>query len=112
MIPAKNQTVFRETLLPDGQRRWGSFSVGFILECVALAVVVIFPLLMPQKFEAARHYWVMPLDAPVIQPWKPQPRPKPEVVKRREIVKEPPKPEPVALPKPKIYNPVVTAPVV
>ena len=65
MIPAKNQTVFRETLLPDGKRRWRSFSVGFGLECIALALVLIFPLLMPQKFEAVQHYWVMPLEAPV-----------------------------------------------
>jgi TonB family protein len=66
---------------------------------------------MPQKFEAVEHYWVMPLEAPVIQAWKPQPPPKPVVVKR-QIVKQLPKPEPVELPKPKIYNPVVTAPVV
>ena len=112
MIPAKNQTVFREALLPDGKRRWRSFGTGFGLECIALAVVVIFPLLMPQKFEAVQHYWVMPLEAPVIEAWKPQPPPKPIVVKRREVVKELPKPEPVELPKPKIYNPVVTAPVV
>ncbi len=111
MIPAKNQTVFREALLPEGKRRWGSFGAGFGLECVALAVVVIFPLLMPQKFEAMQHYWVMPLEAPVIQAWKPQPPPKPVVVKR-QVVKQLPKPEPIELPKPKIYNPVVTAPVV
>ncbi len=111
MIPAKKQTVFRETLLPDGKRRWGSFGAGFVLEFIALAVVVILPLLMPQKFEAVQHYWVMPLEAPVIQAWKPQPPPKPVVVKR-EVVKELPKPVPVELPKPKIYNPVVTAPVV
>ena len=96
MISTKNRTVFRETLFPDGKRRWGSFSVGFGLECVALAVVVILPLLMPQKFEAVQHYWVMPLEAPVVQAWKPQPPPKPVVVKR-EVVKQLPKPEPVEL---------------
>ena len=109
--PNRNQTVFRETLLPDGKRRWGSFGIGFGLECVALAIVVVFPLLMPQKFEAMQHYWVMPLEAPVVQAWKPQPPPKPIVVKR-EVVKQLPKPEPVELPKPKIYNPVITTPVV
>ena len=111
MIPAKNQTVFREALLPDGERRWGSFSTGFVLQFIAIAVVVILPLLMPQKFEAVQHYWVMPLEAPVVQAWKPQPPPKPVVVKR-EVVKQLPKPEPVEVPKPKIFNPVVTAPVV
>lgn len=112
MIPAKNQTVFREALLPEGKRRWRSFGAGFGLQFIAVVVVVVLPLLMPQKFEAVQHYWVMPLEAPIIQAWKPQPPPKPVVVKRREVVKEIPKPEPVEVPKPKIYNPVVTAPVV
>jgi TonB family protein len=67
---------------------------------------------MPQKFEAVQHYWVTPLEAPVIEAWKPQPPPKPVVVKK-EVVKPPePKPEPVVVPKPKIYNPVISSPVV
>lgn len=104
--------VFKDSLLPEGQKRWGSFGLGFVLECAALAIVIIIPLLFPQKFEVAQHYFVTNIDAPVIQPWKPQPSPKPVVVKR-EVVKEIPKPvpEPVEVPKPKIYNPVVSAPV-
>jgi TonB family protein len=106
-----NQTVFKQSLLPDGQKRWGSFGAGFTLQCVALAVVVIIPLMFPEKFQAVQHYWVTPIESPVIQPWKPQPPQKPVVVKR-EIVKEIPPPKPEIVVKPKIYNPVVAAPVV
>jgi len=114
MSRRSNVAVFKESLLPDGERRWGSFGVGFVLECVALAIVVVLPMLMPQKFEAVKNYWVMPLDAPHIEAWKPQPPPKPQPIRRKQIVKvtPPPVPVPIDLPKPKIYNPVVTAPVV
>jgi len=112
MVRAKDAAVFQSSLLPEGKQRSGSFLAGLGLECVALTALVILPLLMPQKFEAVQHYWVTPLDAPVIQPWKPQPPPAPKVVMKREIIKEIPKPEIVEVPKPKIYNPVVSAPVV
>jgi len=114
MAPVKSQPVFRASLLPEGKKRWGSFGAGLGLECLALAAVVIVPLLMPQKFEAAQHYWVTPLEAPVIQPWKPQPppKPKPVVAKHEVFKKEIAKPEVVEVPKPKIYNPVFTSPVV
>lgn len=88
----------------------GSFGAGLGLEIVAVAALVIIPMLMPQKFEAATHYWVTPIETPVIEPWKPQPVKKPEVVKR-EVVKEAPRPPEVVPPKPKIYNPVFTTPV-
>jgi TonB family protein len=110
MAPVRNRGVFNETLLPEGKKRWGSFSAGLGLECIALTAVLVLPLLMPQKFQAVQHYWVTPLSAPVIEAWKPQPPPKPVVVKR-EIVKEIPKPPVVELPKPKIYNPVITSPI-
>jgi len=113
MAAVKNRPVFKEALLPEGKKRWGSFGVGLGLECVALTALVILPLLMPQKFEAMQHYWVTPLEAPVIEAWKPQPPPKPVVVKRQVVVKkETPKPAVVEPPKPKIYNPVITSPVV
>jgi len=112
MSRAGNGIVFNDALLPEGQRRWGSFSVSLILQTVALAIIVVVPVLMPQRLAVVQHYWVMPLEAPHIEPWKPQP-PKLQPVKR-EVVKEVPKPKPVevvAVPKPKIYTPVITAPV-
>ncbi len=109
MAPVKNRAVFTETLLPEGQRRWRSFGAGIGLECVALLALVLIPLFMPQKFQAVAHDFVMPIEAPVIQAWKPQPQPKPVV--KREIVKEVPPPVPVVIQKPQIFNPVITAPV-
>ncbi|HKV04385.1 MAG TPA: energy transducer TonB [Candidatus Acidoferrales bacterium] len=113
MAPAKNRPVFNQALLPEGKKRWGTFGAGLGLQCLAVTFLVIAPLLFPQKFEAAQHYWITPIEAPVIEVWKPQPPPKPKpVVVKKVIVKEPPKPEVVELPKPKIYNPVFTTPVV
>lgn len=110
MAPAKNATVLNGTLLPEGQRRWGSFGAGLGLECIVLTALVILPMLMPEKLEAVKQYWVTPIEAPVIEPWKPQPVKKPVVVKR-EVVKELPKPPEIVAPKPKIYNPVFTTPI-
>lgn len=110
MAPVRTQAVFNASLLPTGQRRWGTFSAGLVLQFIALAMLIILPMLMPEKFEAAQHYWVTSISAPVIEAWKPQPPPKPVAVKR-QIVKELPKPEPVIVPKPKIYNPVISSPI-
>jgi TonB family protein len=110
MAPANNATVLNGTLLPEGQRRWGSFGAGLGLEFVILTALVVLPMLMPQKLEAVKRYWVTPIETPVIQPWKPQPVKKPAVVKR-EVVNELPKPPEIEPPKPKIYNPVFTTPI-
>jgi TonB family protein len=110
MVSGRNADVFAGTLLPDGEKRWSSFGAGLGLEILALALLILFPLLMPEKFELAQHYWLTPVEAPVIQPWKPQPKPKP-VLAKREVVKEVIKPEPVVVPKPKIYDPVFKTPV-
>ncbi len=91
----------------------GKFGAGIGMECVALALVVVIPMLMPHKLEVVQHYWVMPLAAPHIEAYKPQPvKPEPIVVKR-EVIKPLPKPVEVAVvaPKPKIYTPVLTTPV-
>lgn len=109
MAPVKNRAVFTEALLPEGQRRWRSFGAGIGLECVALLALIIIPLFMPQKFQAVAHDWVTPIEAPVIQAWKPQPPPKPVI--KREVVKEIPKPVEPVIQKPQIFNPVITAPV-
>jgi TonB family protein len=113
MLPPKNRPVFKESLLPEGKQPWREFSVSLGAECLALTALLLLPLFMPQRFEAVQHYWVTPLEAPIIEAWKPQPPPKP-VVEKKPLVKppEPPKPEVVELPKPKIYNPVITSPVV
>jgi protein TonB len=111
MLSKANEAVFNDSLLPDGGKRWGSFGIGFILECVAIAVVVVVPMLMPQKLEAVKNYWVMPLEAPHIEAWKPQPAPKLVPSVKRLVAKKIPQPLEIEVPKPKIYNPVIAAPV-
>jgi TonB family protein len=109
----RNRPVFNDSILPDGRTRWDLFGASFGVECIILAALVIVPILMPQKLEAVKRFWVMtPLEPPPVRAWKPQPRPKPRLVAvKREVMKEIPKPEEVVMPKPKIYNPVITTPV-
>jgi TonB family protein len=71
-------------------------------------------MLMPQKMSMVQRYWTMPIEAPPVVAWKPQPvQPVKPIPIKREVVKvvEPPKPVVVEIPKPKIYTPVATAPV-
>jgi TonB family protein len=112
MARVTNRPVFDNSLLPEGRTRWGLFGASCGVECVALAILILLPMLMPEKLEAFRSYWVTPLSAPPVTAWKPQPKPKPVPVKK-EILKEIPKPEEAVVepPKPKIYNPVMTAPI-
>jgi len=117
MARVTNQFVFRGSLLPEGQPRWGSFSAGLGLEFIFLAAIVIIPMLMPQKLELVHRYWITPISAPVIEAWKPQPPPPPvkPIPVKHTVVKPPePKPQPVAIvepPKPKIISPVFSSPV-
>ncbi|MGA8224653.1 MAG: energy transducer TonB [Candidatus Acidiferrales bacterium] len=115
MARVSNKAVFREALLPDGQTRWGSLSAGVGLEFLFVTAIVIVPMLVPQKLELVHRYWTTPIEAPVIEAWKPQPpppAPKPTPIKR-VVPKVEPKPEPVAMvaPKPKIISPVFSSPI-
>lgn len=112
-----NRGVFNASLLPDAQPRWDLFSAGFGLQIVAVTALVVIPLLMPEKFQIAQHYWTTPVETPPIVAWKPQPpapQPKPVIkeVAAKPLPKPDPVPTPVEVPKPKVYNPVVAAPVV
>ena len=99
MAPATNRAVFNASLLPEAQPRWELFSASFGLQIFAVALLVIIPMLMPQKLEFVQHYWTTPVEAPPVVAWKPQPvQPvKPAPVKK-EIAKEAPKPPPVPTP--------------
>src|ERR1700685_3629525 len=108
------RAVFNESLLPEAQPRWDLFSAGFGLQCLAVAALVIIPMLMPQKMSMVQRYWTMPIEPPPVVAWKPQPvQPVKPIPIKREVAKvvEPPKPVVVEVPKPKIYTPVATAPV-
>jgi periplasmic protein TonB len=115
MARATNRAVFVHAMLPDARPRWDLFSAGFGLQCVALAALLIIPLLLPQKLQLYQRYWTTPIEAPPIVAWKPQPpppAPKPAKIKQPVVAKEVPKPVVVDPPKPKIINPVFSSPVV
>ena len=109
MANKTNGVVLKGSLLPEGESRSRFFGAGLVLESIAVTIVVLLPMLMPQKFEAAQHYWVIPIEAPHIEAWKPQPKPAPVI--KRVVAKVVPKPAEVPVPKPKIYNPVVRTPI-
>jgi TonB family protein len=91
------------------------FSAGFGLQCLAVAALVIIPMLMPQRMDLFHRYSVMPVEAPPVVAWKPQPvQPVKPVPVKHETVKPPPEPPKIAEvvpPKPKIYTPVAAAPI-
>jgi len=115
MALVRNRSVFNDSLLPDGRTRWDLLGTSFGLQCLVVAILVILPMLMPEKLEAVKRYWVTPLEAPPVTVWKPQPPPPPVKAApvKKVVVKEPPKPvvEAVVPPKPKIYNPVISSPI-
>lgn len=112
MAAVRNRAVFNDSLLPEAQTRWDLFGTGFGLQCLVIGILVVIPMLMPEKLEAVKRYWVTPVEAPPVTAWKPQPpAPKPTPAKR-VIVKEVPRPvEAIVPPKPKIYSPVITTPI-
>ncbi len=114
MARITSRAVFNESLLPEAQPRWDLFTAGFGLQCLAVAALVIIPMLMPQRLDIVQKYWTMPIESPPVVAWKPQPvQPVKPIPVKHEVVKppEPPKLAEVVPPKPKIYSPVVTAPV-
>ena len=116
MARVTNQAVFATAILPEGKTRWGFFGTGFALEILALAALIILPMLFPEKMSVVRHYFVMPIEAPHVEAWKPQPVKveKPPAPVKKVIPKPAPKPVEVAVvepPKPKIYTPVISSPI-
>jgi TonB family protein len=99
------------TLLASGKPRWRSFGAGFGIEFVVLACALWIPALFPKQMVEAKNYVVTRISLPDLQPFKPQPKVQPKMVRpvRREVAKVIPKPEPVVVPdppKPKLIEPV------
>lgn len=97
------------TLLASGKPRWRFFGAGFGIEFALLACALWIPALFPRQMVQAKDYMVTRLSMPDLQPFKPQPKVQPKMVKRKLVAKALPKPEPVMVPdppKPKIIEPV------
>ena len=83
----------RFTLLADPKPRWGSFGASVALQCLAAALLVIVPMLFPQKLVPLMRYTVVPLLTPRTEvPLPPEP---PKV----RVKAEPPKPVQVEPPR-------------
>jgi TonB family protein len=101
-------------MLPEGESRLGRFGAGFLIEIAVLLLLIVIPLLIPDKMSLVTKYWSMPIAAPPVTPFKPQPpKPveRPKVVPKIEEVKEIPKPQIIMPPKPRIQTPVFNSPV-
>lgn len=94
------------TLLTSGESRWRSFGAGFGIEFLVLACALWVPALFPKQMVEAKNYMVTRISLPELQPYKPQPRVQPKMMRRRVVEKVIPKPEPVVVPKPKLIEPV------
>src|SRR6202789_2864288 len=115
MARIRSRAVFNESLLPEAQPRWDLFSAGFGLQCLAVAALVIIPMLMPQKMSMVQRYWTMPIEAPPVVAWKPQPdQPVKLIPIKREVAKivELQKPVVVEVLHPNIYRRSIPAPLV
>lgn len=104
-----NRPVFAESILPEGPSRARAFGAGFGIECLALAAVLIIPIFLPHRLVVAAKDFATPIAMPVIKPWQPQPKP----LVKKVVVKEAPKPveTAVVIPKPKMYDPVISSPI-
>ncbi len=98
--------------LPEGESRFRSFGAGLGLEFVALVLLVVIPMLMPQRLEVVTRYWITPIATPPVVPWKPQPRPAPQpAAVKQPVLAKVVKPVLVDPPKPRIMTPVFTSPI-
>src|ERR1700683_3747441 len=100
--------------LPDGDSRARFLGLGFGMEFFVVVLLVVIPMLLPEKLDIVRKYWITPIAAPPVVAWKPQPKLALLPVIKKPVLREEPKPKPVLLaeiPKPKIMNPVFQSPV-
>jgi TonB family protein len=113
MARVTNRAVFNQSLLPEHRPPWKFFGAGFGLQLLVLAMLVIIPMLLPEKIDAVRRHWITPVEAPPLVAWEPQPAQpvKPTPIKREIVKREIPPPAEIVPPRPKIYNPVISAPI-
>jgi len=112
--PGKPGTTARFAMLPEGKSRFGSLGTSIIVQASILGLMVIIPLVFPEKMLPKSFFQVTTLEAPVTEvPLPPPPAPKvaaikPKVTPVPELVKEVAVVEPVR--QPKILAPKVVAP--
>jgi len=79
-------------LLADGQPSWAAFGASFLLNFAWVSLLIVVPMLFPQRLEPVMRYTVISLATPMTEvPMPPKP---PQIVKTQV-----PRPEPVEPPK-------------
>jgi TonB family protein len=114
--PGKPGTTARFAMLPEGKSRFGSLGTSILLQASVLGLLVIIPLIFPEKMIPKMIFNYTPLETPVTMvPLPPPPAPKIAAVKPK--VTPAPVPEPVKevavvepIRQPKILAPKVVAP--
>ncbi len=114
--PGKPGTTARFALLPEGKSRFGSLGTSIVVQAVILALLIIVPLIFPEKMIPKALFYVTPMAVPVTEiPLPPPPAPKVAAIKPK--VTPAPVPEPVKevavvepIRQPKVLAPKVVAP--
>ncbi len=99
--PGKSGTTARFSLLPQSKPRLGAMGVSITFQLGLLAMILIVPLVFPQKMIPKLIFNVMPLTAPQtdvpMPPKQPAVRPKPQPLPppvKEALVTPPPTPQP------------------
>jgi periplasmic protein TonB len=120
--PGKPGTTARFSMLPTTKPRFGAMGASITFQVGLLAVILIVPLVFPQKMIPKLIFSVMPLTTPMTEvpvapkqppPVRPKPQPLPPPVVEEAVVAPPPPQPKVIAPRnltPKV-QPKVTAPV-
>lgn len=107
----------RLALLDDRKPRWDTFGISFLGQSVLVAIIIVLPLFVPEKFNTLMRYQVIPIGAPptevLLPPKPPKVRPKmqPVLPKIEETPVEPPKVAKLFAPKPVFPQPLKPKPV-
>jgi TonB family protein len=113
--PGKPGTTARFAMLPEGKSRFGSLGTSIIVQASILALMVIIPLIFPEKMIPKTFFNVTTLETPITE--VPLPPPPPKVAAVKPKITPAPVPEPVKevavvqpVRQPKILAPKVVAP--
>lgn len=84
------QVAARLEMLPEGKPRWNRIGISAAAQIIAIGLVLLAPLLYPEKIKTALHMDIVQLAQPVVEVpvappppkarVKPTPQPKPEIV--------------------------------
>ena len=112
--PGRPGASARFEMLPEGKSRFGSIGASVAIQAMLLGVILIIPLVFPERMIPKVIFQVIPLATPVTEVPLPPPPPKVAAVKPKPlpVIPEPVKEAPVVQPvrQPKVLAPHVVLP--